>query len=164
MTKRHFIITAAILAATASCAPRAPSVDLEAERTAWREADSRYTQLATAKDADGVSGLYAVDATMYPPDGATVSGLDGVREFAAAFTSVPGMTFSSRPLVIEVSRDGDMGYTINAVETTTPDEAGNPVTEVLRDFHLWRKQENGSWKVVVDIWNVEPATATASNR
>ena len=164
MTKYHFIITAAILAATASCAPEVPSVDLAAERAALREADSRYTQLATAKDADGVSGLYAADATIYPPAGATASGLDGVREFAAAFMSVPGMTLSARPLVIEVSRDGDMGYTINAVETTISDEAGNPVTEVLRDFHLWRKQEDGSWKVVVDIWNVEPATATASGR
>ena len=164
MTKRHFIITAAILAATASCAPQAPSVDLEAERTALREADSRYTQLATAKDADGVSGLYAADATIYPPAGATASGLDGVREFAAAFMSVPEMTISFRPLVIDVSRDGDMGYTINAVETTIPDEAGNPVTQVFRDVHLWRKQADGSWKVVVDIWNAEPAIATTSGR
>lgn len=164
MTKRHFVITAGILAATASCAPQAPSVDLEAERTALREADSRYTQLATAKDAEGVSGLYAADATIYPPAGATVSGLDGVREFAAEFTSVPGLTLSFRPLVIDVSRDGDMGYTINAVEITVPDEAGNPVTELIRDFHLWRKQEDGSWKVVVDIWNAEPATATASGQ
>lgn len=164
MTKLHFVITAGILAATASCAPQVPSVDLEAERTALREADSRYTQLATAKDAEGVSGLYSVDATIYPPDGATVSGLDGVREFAAEFTSVPGLTVSFRPLVIEVSRDGDMGYTINAVEITIPDEAGNPVTELSRDFHLWRKQQDGSWKVVVDIWNMEPATATASSR
>ncbi len=164
MTKRHFIITAAILAATASCAPGVPSLDLDAERAALREADSRYTQLATAKDADGVSGLYAVDATIYPPTSATVSGLDGVRQFAAEFTSVPGLTLSFRPLVIDVSRDGDMGYTINAVEITVPDEAGNPVTELIRDFHLWRKQEDGSWKVVVDIWNAEPATATASGR
>ncbi len=164
MTKRHFIITAAILAATASCAPGVPSLDLDAERAALREADSRYTQLGTAKDAEGLSGLYAVDATMYPPDGATVSGLDGVRQFAAEFTSVPGLTLSFRPLVIDVSRDGDMGYTINAVEITVPDEAGNPVTELIRDFHLWRKQQDGSWKVVVDIWNVEPATATASSR
>ncbi len=164
MTKRHFVIAAGILAVTASCAPQVPSVDLEAERTALREADSRYTQLATAMDAEGVSGLYAVDATMYPPDGATVSGLDGVREFVAELLSVPGLTVSFRPLVIEVSRDGDMGYTINAVEITIPDEAGNPVTELGRDFHLWRKQQDGSWKVVVDIWNVEPATATASNR
>ena len=136
MTKGHFVITAGILAATGSCAPQVPSVDLEAERTALREADSRYTQLGTAKDAEGLSGLYAVDATIYPPDGATVSGLDGVREFVAEFSSVPGMTLSFRPLVIEVSRDGDMGYTINAVEITTPDEAGNPVTELIRDFHL----------------------------
>ncbi|HUE89881.1 MAG TPA: DUF4440 domain-containing protein [Vicinamibacterales bacterium] len=161
---RQLIVAAAILAA-AACAPEPPSADLDAERAALREADGRYTRLMTAKDAEGVSALYAPDATMYPPDGPTVSGLEAVRAFAAEFTGVPGLTIGSvRPLVVEVSRDGDLGYTINAVEMTVPDEAGNPVTERLRDVHLWRKQADGSWKVVVDVWNAEPPPAAAAAR
>jgi ketosteroid isomerase-like protein len=34
----------------------------------------------------------------------------------------------------------------------------------LRDVHLWRKQADGSWKVVVDVWNMEPAPAATSGR
>lgn len=165
LVTRQLIVAAAILAGTAACAPEPPSADLDAERAALREADRQYTKLMMAKDAAGVSALYAPDATMYPPDGATVSGLEGVRGFAAEFTAVPGLTIGSvRPLVVEVSRDGDLGYTINAVEMTVPDEAGNPVTQRLRDVHLWRKEEDGSWRVVVDVWNVEAAPATASSR
>ena len=134
------------------------SVDLEAERAALREADSRYSQLATAKDVEGIFNLYAGDATVYPPDEAIISGSDGVLKFIEEFTSAPGLTVSFSPVVIEVSQDGDMGYTINSVEITISDEDGNPVTELARDFHLWRKQQDGSWKVVVDIWNVEPTT------
>lgn len=133
-------------------------VDLEAERAELREADSRSSQLWTAKDVEGIFDLYAADATIYPPDEAMIRGSDGVTEFVAEFTSIPGLTVSFSPVVIEVSQDGDMGYTINTAEITIPDEDGNPITEVVRDFHLWRKQEDGSWKVVVDIWNVEPTT------
>lgn len=161
---RPVVLAAAILVATGSCGAEVPPVDLDAERAALRAADSLYTRLATAKDAEGVSELYTTDATIYPPAGPTVRGIDGVREFAAEFTAIPGLAMSFRPLVIEVSRDGDMGYTINAVEITVFDEAGNPVTELTRDFHLWRKQDDGNWKVAVDIWNAEPASAATSNR
>lgn len=164
MVKAHFIVLLTILAGAAACAPEAPSVDLDAERAALREADHRYSELATAKDAEAVSALYTLDATIYPPGGATVRGLDGVRAFAAEFTAVPGLSLSFRPIVSEVSRDGDMGYTVNLVEITVLDEAGNPVTELTRDLHIWRKQADGSWKVAVDIWNTEPASATPSDR
>lgn len=164
MPKRHLIIAATVVAAAASCGPEVPSIDLETERAALRAADSLYTQLATARDAEGVSDLYTTDAIIYPPAGPTVRGIDAVRQFAAEFTAILGMTISFRPLDIEVSRDGDMGYTINAVEITVLDEEGSPVTELTRDFHLWRKHEDGSWKVAVDIWNAEPASVVAPNR
>lgn len=39
---------------------------------------------------------------------------------------------------------------------------GNPVTRQGKDFHLWKKQPDGSWKVVIDIRNFnQPASATS---
>jgi len=72
-----------------------------------------------------------------------------------------GLSMSFHPLVVEVSESGDMGYSLNSVEFGFPDEDGNTITAVSRDFHLWRKQEDGSWKVIVDIWNDEPAEMPA---
>ena len=56
-----------------------------------------------------------------------------------------------------------MGYTLNAADLSYTGPDGKPLTEHLRDFHLWRKQPDGSWKLSIDIWNAEPPAAPAKD-
>ncbi|GIT52402.1 MAG: hypothetical protein Ct9H300mP15_26150 [Gemmatimonadota bacterium] len=48
-----------------------------------------------------------------------------------------------------------MGWTLSVGEITINNPEGPPGRDVVRDFHTWKKQEDGSWKVVVDMWNSE---------
>ena len=50
----------------------------------------------------------------------------------------------------------DMGYSMSEATMTLSGPDGGPVTEHVRDFYVWRRQADGSWKVVVDIWNAAP--------
>ena len=52
---------------------------------------------------------------------------------------------------------GDMGYTWGHYEGHSKDANGNPVTTSGRYLTIWRKQANGSWKVVLDSGSNEPA-------
>jgi len=54
---------------------------------------------------------------------------------------------------VEVGDGGDLGYTLNQFVITFTGSEGQPVTEQGRDFHVWRRQADGAWKVVIDIWN-----------
>jgi ketosteroid isomerase-like protein len=36
---------------------------------------------------------------------------------------------------------------------TTPDPAGKPVTDRGKYVTIWKKQADGSWKVIADIFN-----------
>ena len=155
MSGSHLLIGALLLGLTSSCSPEAASVYVDAERAALTQADQSYTQFATGNDSENIIGLYATDAIIYPPHSAAVNGLDGVRGFVDEFTSIPDLSLNFQPWVIEVSKSGDMGYTINMVDITSPDSLGNPVTIAHRDVHTWGKDDNGSWKVMVDIWNEE---------
>jgi len=85
-----------------------------------------------------------------------VSGMPAIREFVAGFIADPAFAVTFRPISLEVSQDGTMGYTLSSGELTYTGPEGTPVTERLRDFHVWRKQADGSWKIAVDIWNAEP--------
>lgn len=54
---------------------------------------------------------------------------------------------------------GDIGYTWGHFEGHSKDANGNPVTTSGRYITIWRKQPDGSWKVVLDAGANEPAAA-----
>jgi ketosteroid isomerase-like protein len=49
-----------------------------------------------------------------------------------------------------MSPDGDMGYTWGHFEGRSKDSNGNPVLTGGRYITVWRKQPDGTWKVVLD--------------
>ncbi len=54
---------------------------------------------------------------------------------------------------------GDMGYTWGHYEGRSKDANGNPVLTSGRYITMWRKEPDGSWKVVLDAGANEPPTA-----
>jgi ketosteroid isomerase-like protein len=145
----------------AACAPSAPGVDLEAETEALRAAAQAYHDAARVQDTEAVTALYAPDGIIYAPDTPTIQGTDGIYDFAAGFASVPGIQVELDLAEVVVSSSGDMGYTLGVGRITMDGPEGEPVVEDIRDFHVWHKDAEGAWKLVVDIWNspvpLEPA-------
>ncbi|MGA9062245.1 MAG: nuclear transport factor 2 family protein [Terracidiphilus sp.] len=54
---------------------------------------------------------------------------------------------------------GDMGYTWGHYEGRSRDANGNPVETSGRYITMWRKETDGSWKVVLDAGANEPPAA-----
>jgi ketosteroid isomerase-like protein len=54
---------------------------------------------------------------------------------------------------------GDMGYTWGHYEGRSKDANGNPVLTSGRYITMWRKQPDGTWKVVLDAGANEPPAA-----
>lgn len=54
---------------------------------------------------------------------------------------------------------GDMGYTWGHYEGQSKDANGNPVTTSGRYITVWRREKDGTWKVVLDAGSNEPAAA-----
>jgi ketosteroid isomerase-like protein len=49
-----------------------------------------------------------------------------------------------------ISSGEDLGYTIGSYEITQSDEQGKRVASTGKYVTIWRKQPDGSWKVVFD--------------
>jgi ketosteroid isomerase-like protein len=130
-------------------------VDIEAETAALHAAADAYHAAGSAKDVDSVVSRYTSDSVTLPPNSVAFHGLEGMREFATAFTQLSGFSMSFGDMVVEVGAGGDMGYTLVDTIIRFDDAGGNPVVDRVRDFHLWRK-DGGEWKIAVDIWNSEP--------
>jgi ketosteroid isomerase-like protein len=63
------------------------------------------------------------------------------------------------PTEATMGPSGDMGYTWGHYEGRSKDANGNPVVTSGRYMTIWRKQPDGSWKVVLDAGANEPAGA-----
>jgi uncharacterized protein (TIGR02246 family) len=161
---RNFIIlTALTLSAACQPAPKtatmggesaAAAVGLSAEdEAAVRAVDAEWARAASAGDGNALTALYASDATLLPPSEPLVKG-EGVKKYNVAMTSdFSGPTELTTTLV---EGRGDLAYAVGMYRATlTPKKAGaKPLpTEEGKYLEVLKKQPDGSWKIVYDMWS-----------
>jgi len=59
---------------------------------------------------------------------------------------------------VVVSLGGKMAYEIGTNQFTIADSAGVLHTSAGKAVAVWRKDRDGVWRCVVDIWNNQPPT------
>jgi ketosteroid isomerase-like protein len=64
------------------------------------------------------------------------------------------------PVVADISRTADLGYTTGPYESRTNRPGGTPNVGHGYYVSLWSKQKDGAWKVVLDIGTSNPAPKT----
>jgi len=65
---------------------------------------------------------------------------------------------------VEASRSGDLAVSTGTYELTYNDPAGKLVTERGKYLEVWRKQADGTWRMVVESFNSDlPLAGAASN-
>ncbi len=151
------ILATLVVLAASGCAP---SVDIVADRAAIREAERQVVKAANGGNVEQMVATFAVDAAVLPPNAPAVTGKESIREWAASLLESPGFAVKYQNDKTELSRAGDLGYTISRYELTVNDPEGNPVTEKGRWVTVWKKQADGTWKCVLDIWNSDQPTAS----
>lgn len=114
---------------------------------------------ANAGDVDGILAVLADDASLLPPGGPMVSGEPAIRPLWAQFVENPGFALDVELHRVEMSRAGDLAYSVGTYEVTVHDANGRPVTERGKGVEIWRKGPDGVWRHVVDIWNPDAPPA-----
>lgn len=147
-----------------ACAAPEPAIDVEAETAALSAAADAYHEAAEAANTDAFVELNADDVLMMPPNEPNAEGGEGARRMVTAFNELPGFQIRFQTLKVEVAASGDMGYTLANAELSFQGPDGETVEDRIRDFHVWKKDADGSWKVAIDIWNSElPLAAGAGH-
>ena len=145
-----------LLVAGTGCAS---AVNPEDVRARILQLDAEWSEAAQTRDVDRIVSYWSDDATVLPPGGPVVMGKAAIREFVAKSFENPSFRISWKTTDVVVSAGGDFAYGIgtNRVNVTTPD--GTPVAVDGKAVTVWRRQKDGSWKCVVDIWNETPPAA-----
>ena len=154
MRRRVPSVAIVIFAVLSGCTR--PAVDLEAEGEELMQLSREWSDLVATGDLDALMAGWAEDAVMMPPALPAIEGKAAIRDYVEAAMQMPGFQISWEPLTVHVAASGDMAYMIERNVTTVNDSLGNRVTVHGKVVTVWRKEADGSWKNVVDMWNEAP--------
>ena len=136
------------------CATSAP--DLEQARRAVVAADSAWAAAAAARDLEASVNAMADDGIMFPPDQAPVVGRAAIKEYMAAAFATPGFSVQWVTGETRVASSGDLAYSFDRSRYTVPASGGAIRTIHAKGVTVWRREPDGRWRCVADIWNSAP--------
>jgi ketosteroid isomerase-like protein len=132
-------------------------MDLERERTRLLERDAEWASLSSdGRDVDRILSFWTDDARVYPPGFPMLSGKAALRGYVESALSIPGFHITWKSSDATLSPDGQIGYVLSTNAVTMPGPDGQLVTTKGRAVTIWRRQSDGIWRCVVDIWNDAP--------
>jgi ketosteroid isomerase-like protein len=117
------------------------------------ELDREFAALTQKEGVEGWVKYFAEDGVMAPSKGDVIKGKEAIREAMAPSFGAPGYSLMWEPEYAEASEDGSLGYTYGRYIRTSLDEAGNTVSERGRYNSIWKRQIDGSYRIVLDIGN-----------
>jgi len=109
---------------------------------------------AVAKDGRAAFVTYFADDGVELEDGGGIATRDIIRKQPAW---PDGTSLTWTPVKADMSASGDLGYTYGNYVFKSKDKEGKPVAYYGKYTSIWKKQTDGSWKVVVDMGNSSPA-------
>jgi uncharacterized protein (TIGR02246 family) len=120
--------------------------------------DAEWSEAAQRRDIDRVLSFWADDATVFPPGSPPVIGKPAIREFVAKSFQTPGFSISWKTTAVVVSRSGDFAYGTGTNRVTFSGPDGKQGTVEGKAVTVWRREPEGVWKCVIDIWNDVPSS------
>jgi ketosteroid isomerase-like protein len=136
------------------CGCQQHSADTRAQdERAIRDADAATLKSAQAKDIDGAVANYADDASWLPPNSPMVTGKSQIRTGWARLINSPGFNIDWQINKLEIASAGDLAYTIYTYGLDLQGASGKPISDRGKDMAIWKKQLDGTWKMVADTFN-----------
>ena len=134
-----------------------PAMDLAQVRQEIEAANVKFGEAARAGDAAALAMLYTADARILPPNSEMIQGREGIEAFWGG-----GFQMGITDIVlttVDIMGIGDMVCEIGKAVITIQPEGADAVEDMAKYLVVWKKGEDGMWRLHVDIWNSSlPAT------
>lgn len=131
----------------------AEPTDALSARASLLAADEEFAADTLENGLDGFLAHFAEGASIYPPNSPPIVGKRGIRDYYAKVFAKPGFRLTWSPSGAGVADSVDLGYTVGEFEVAARDEDGSQIRRTGKYCMVWKKQGDGSWKVILDIGN-----------
>ena len=146
MKTKALVILTLGFAAAAICLAGDPKIE-----QAIRDLDDQWSKAAGAKDVDKTVSFYSDDALVMPPNAASATTKEAIRALWKDMLTDTSLSWKTKK--VEVAQSGDLAFSSGTYEVKLNDPTGTPVNDRGKTLAVWKKQADGTWKCVADMWN-----------
>ncbi len=153
----------AVILAGCKQAPPPPAPDThDADVKAIHDLEAAQLQAYAAKDLDKIAAIYADDASLFLPDAHVLSGIAAIKAAMKSQLKDKNFSVTFASDRVDVAKSGDLGYSQGSLTYTMT----NPKTKKVlmgkgKYVGVYKKQADGGWKAVADIWNEDARPSPA---
>jgi ketosteroid isomerase-like protein len=122
---------------------------------ALRAADAAWLKTYEAKDLDKAVAFCDEQGSLLWPNAPRATGKSAIAKTTASAFAIPDFKLEWHPDQVEVARSGELGYTSGTYTWTFKDASGKPASDKGKYLTIWKKQQDGSWKVLLDMFNTD---------
>ena len=148
------ILVAVLLVATIALPIARPTVSASPKATAemLKQLEGEFMKAAAEKGSQGYMSYYADDSVEVPNGGAIIHGKANIAK-GMGFLDDKNNSLIWTPVGADISASGDLGYTYGNYEFHSKNKEGKATVEYGKYTSIWKRQKDGSWKVVLDMGN-----------
>ena len=129
---------------------------------AVRAADQDWLKVFAAKNVDKSVEFFDDKGAMLASNAPIAESKEAISKLLTGFFALPNLKISWRVDRADVARSGELGYTSGTYEMTFSDPTGKTIPDNGKYVTVWKKQKDGSWRVLLDIFNTDLPPAGAS--
>jgi ketosteroid isomerase-like protein len=131
---------------------RFASASTKATADTLRQLEGEFMKAAAEHGSQGYLSYYADDAVEVPNGAPLIQGKVNIAK-TMGFLDDKNNHLTWTPVGADMSASGDLGYTYGTYEFSSKDKDGKTVVDHGKYTSIWKKQGQGSWKVVLDMGN-----------
>ena len=153
-----------LLALSIACQTQATSDTRAADDIALRKLDDEWSKAAGSRDVEKTISYYSDDAVVMPPNIPALTSKEAIRTLWKSMLESPDFSGGWKPTKVEVARSGDFAYVSGNYEFNEKDNGGKPITDKGKYLEVWKKQSDGNWKCVADMFSSDLPVAVPAER
>lgn len=160
MIKMKTIVYVILLSLLWACNQQISQDSSPADPQELIDVDLEFAQLARDQGISQAFYQYAAQKAIILRQGQfPLKGPEEIKEdwqtVVSSFSNPPQLSW--KPTKAEIARSGDLGYTFGTYEFTVLDSLDNPSISYGNYVTVWKRQNDGSWKYVLDGGAATPA-------
>ena len=140
-----------------------PVVDVEADVEVLKKIEEDWGIANNSGDIDKLVSFFTDNAVNIPPNEPALIGKEAIRDWFQQFSDK--FTMEQEGTVEDVQVSGDLAFTRGTSTTILTPKAGGESPKINgRWVTIYRKQSDGTWKCICNIWNYESQVSPLSEK